>query len=170
MTWRDRLQPCSFRGVPFFWVGDASGTVGRRGPLHEFPDPAGSRAPYFEDMGRSARHFALYGVTIGDNYDVDGDRLIAACEAPGAGTLTHPTRGPLQVAVMDGGCAWRESTREGGVRFFTIAFAEAGASSTAVSAAPGARVATAADAAIVAVMQAAGGPAALAGQAPRGDQ
>lgn len=165
MSWQDRLQPVTFRGVPFYWVGDATGTSGRRGPLHEFPL---RDDPLPEDLGRSARKLTLYGVTIGSSYDIDGDALIAACEAFGPGTLVHPTRGSMQMRVPDGGCQWRDSTRQMGARFFTIAFEEAGTSTAqTVTAIPGAAVSTAADTAIVAVTAAAGGST---GAAPRGDQ
>lgn len=48
MSWTDRLQPASFRGVAFKVDGDDL-QIGRRTVVHEYP---GRDTPSVEDMGR----------------------------------------------------------------------------------------------------------------------
>lgn len=49
MTWKDRLQDASFRGVPFKVEEESAGT-GRRVETHEYPN---HDKPYTEDLGKS---------------------------------------------------------------------------------------------------------------------
>ncbi len=49
MTWKDRLQDASFRGVPFKVEEESTGT-GRRVETHEYPN---RDKPYTEDLGKS---------------------------------------------------------------------------------------------------------------------
>lgn len=94
---RARLLPASFRGAPFYMqAGSVSG--GRRLVTHEFPlrDDA-----YTEDLGRLPRHFKVSAFVVdnpaqGTSYLDARDALLAAVEDSGeAGTLVHPTFGPL---------------------------------------------------------------------------
>ncbi|HCS4673821.1 TPA: DNA circularization N-terminal domain-containing protein, partial [Escherichia coli] len=48
MTWKDRLQDASFRGVPFK-VEEESAGAGRRVETHEYPN---RDKPYTEDLGK----------------------------------------------------------------------------------------------------------------------
>ncbi|NAH43850.1 DNA circularization protein, partial [Escherichia coli] len=48
MTWKDRLQDASFRGVPFKVEEESMGT-GRRVETHEYPN---RDKPYTEDLGK----------------------------------------------------------------------------------------------------------------------
>ncbi|HHG0355951.1 TPA: DNA circularization N-terminal domain-containing protein, partial [Escherichia coli] len=48
MTWKDRLQGASFRGVPFKVEEESAGT-GRRVETHEYPN---RDKPYTEDLGK----------------------------------------------------------------------------------------------------------------------
>nr|MDM8590005.1 DNA circularization N-terminal domain-containing protein [Escherichia coli] len=48
MTWKDRLQDASFRGVPFKVEEESTGT-GRRVETHEYPN---RDKPYTEDLGK----------------------------------------------------------------------------------------------------------------------
>lgn len=48
MTWKDRLQDASFRGVPFKVEEESAGT-GRRVETHEYPN---RDKPYTEDLGK----------------------------------------------------------------------------------------------------------------------
>lgn len=121
MSWRDELQPGSFRGVPFL-IDAASTEVGRRVALHEYPL---RDTPYPEDMGRKARQFSIECLVLGPEYMAARDRLITALEAPGAGTLVHPYYGTRRVVVAQPSSI-NETTREGGVARFRIPFAEAG--------------------------------------------
>ncbi|WP_424682912.1 DNA circularization protein [Frateuria sp. YIM B11624] len=121
MAWRDELQPGSFRGVPFL-IDASSADFGRRVSLHEYPL---RDTPYGEDLGRRARQFSIECLVLGPDYMAARDRLIAALEAPGAGTLVHPYLGTRRVVVAQPASV-NESTREGGVARFRIPFAEAG--------------------------------------------
>ncbi|HGO4162413.1 TPA: DNA circularization protein [Serratia marcescens] len=95
MSWIDRLQPASFRGVPFN-VEEDEGTFGRRVQTHEYP---GRDKPYTEDLGRATRRFNVSAYLIGDDYFELRDRLIQAVETPGPGTLVHPFYGEMVVCI-----------------------------------------------------------------------
>lgn len=120
MAWRDRLQPGSFRGVPFF-IASAEVEIGRRTVIHEYPL---RDLPYAEDMGRRANVFALECFVLGPDYMTARDRLEAAIKQPGPGTLIHPYRGTLQVQIT--GARVTESTDEGGMARFSLSVIEAG--------------------------------------------
>lgn len=120
MSWRDLLQPASFRGVPFK-VESADGSGGRRAETHEYPM---RDTPWTEDLGRRARAGSLSGYVLGADYMAARDALIAALEAAGAGTLVHRYWGELQVVITDYRIS--ESSSEGGIARFSISFAEAG--------------------------------------------
>ncbi|MBP6010617.1 MAG: DNA circularization N-terminal domain-containing protein [Alphaproteobacteria bacterium] len=114
MSWTDRLQQASFRGIPF-GVLAADTAVGRRTALHEYPY---RDKPWIEDIGRSTRKITFRGFLVSDSKvygggDVIGqrDRFIGAAESPGAGTLVHPTLGRLTVNVSS--CRIEEKFDEG---------------------------------------------------------
>ncbi|PCJ68199.1 MAG: hypothetical protein COA62_15660 [Rhodobiaceae bacterium] len=120
MAWRDELRAGSFRGIPFETLGnELSG--GRRGPTHEYPN---RDEPFFEDMGRRSRKFSITAFVIGDDYRSKRDRLIAAFEESGAGTLVHPFYGELKVNCTDFSVS--ETFRQGRAAEFSIEFVEAG--------------------------------------------
>lgn len=121
MSWKDALQPGSFREVPFLFEA-ADGELGRRVVIHEYPL---RDLPYAEDLGRKARRWTLELFVLGVEYMQARDALIAAIEKPGPGTLVHPYLGTLQVVVTEARGP-RESTREGGMARFSVTFAEAG--------------------------------------------
>ncbi|MCM2318057.1 MAG: DNA circularization N-terminal domain-containing protein [Pseudomonas sp.] len=121
MAWRDDYRPGSFRGVPFH-LKSSSSTGGRRTVLNEFPL---RDTPMTEDMGRRARQFQLNLTLIGQDYMAQRDRLIAALETAGPGTLVHPFRGELQVAVL-GDYSCEESTEQGGLARISVIFVESG--------------------------------------------
>ena len=143
MSWRDQLRAGSFRGAPFL-IEHHAADVGRRIALHQYPL---RDLPWAEDLGRRARQFRVECFVLGPDYMPARDALIAALEAPGAGTLVHPYYGSLQVVVAQAASV-SESTEEGGVCRFTIPFAEAGkrtepAASTDTASAPGSSSASA---------------------------
>jgi len=122
MSWRDNLQPASFRGVPFFWQ-DTSGNVGRRVEVHEYTKRDNHWA---EDLGLStAKPLRLRAFVLGANYMAERDQLIEALNKSGPGTLVHPRRGAMQVIALDES-TWTESTREGGMASFDLVFVLAG--------------------------------------------
>lgn len=120
MTWRDQLQPASFRGVPFAVIS-GSVTAGRRLARHEYPQ---RDVPYLEDMGRRAREYKVEAYIIGPDYMSGRDQLLAAIEEEGPGQLVHRYYGTKLVAVAE--CELTESTEFGGMAKFTLQFVEAG--------------------------------------------
>lgn len=96
-AWQASLQPASFRGVPFY-VLDDSLEAGRRVALHQYPF---RDVPYAEDVGRRARRFRFAAFLIGDTVLSDRDALLDAIEAPGPGTLIHPTLPQPQQVQID---------------------------------------------------------------------
>lgn len=118
MAWRDDYRPGAFRGVPFH-LKSSSATGGRRTVLNEYPL---RDEPSTEDMGRRARQFSLTMTVIGQDYMAQ----IEALETAGPGTLMHPFRGELYVAVI-GDYSCEESTEQGGLARISATFVEAGA-------------------------------------------
>jgi prophage DNA circulation protein len=125
MTWRDRLQQGSFRGVSF-QVRESHATFGRRNAVHEYP---GRDQPWVEDLGRSADRWVIEAFVVGPDYDTARNALIAAIRAKGSGTLVHPYLGTLTASV-ETGAEVTDSTEEGGMARFFIPFVEAGADMT----------------------------------------
>lgn len=119
-TWRDQLQPASFRGAAFF-IDSTDGQIGRRNVIHEYPL---RDLPYAEDLGRKAREFSIEAFVIGDDYMAARDKLVAALEAYGSGELVHPYRGRQQVVVTSARLS--ESSAEGGMAKFSLSFTESG--------------------------------------------
>lgn len=120
MSWRDRLRPASFRGVPFEVDGNEHG-FGRRFEIHTYPL---RDKPFAEDLGRAPRQFRIEGYVLGADYDSSRDALIAALETEGPGELVHPSYGRRQVACVTSAC--REDKTEGGLAVFSLEFVEAG--------------------------------------------
>lgn len=123
MTWRDMYRTASFRGAAFK-VESADSAYGRRQAVHEH---ALRDVPYTEDLGRRAREFTITGYLVGENYHLERDTLIEACETPGPGLLVHPYRGELTVVCR--GLAVNETSQNGGLCRVSITFLEAGEAS-----------------------------------------
>jgi prophage DNA circulation protein len=121
MSWRDGLQPASFRGVNFL-VSDTDVLFGRRNELHEYPL---RDEPFGEDLGKKAREYTINAFVLGDNYFNSRDALIAAIEENDEpGTLIHPTLGTKIVIPKD--CRVMFSNQEGNLEKFVLTFIEAG--------------------------------------------
>ena len=120
MSWRDRLQPASFRGAAFRVSGHEHGT-GRRLVEHRYPGKDGT---WHEDLGLKAREFTVEAFVLGDDYMTRRDALLAACETRGPGLLVHPYLGRKRVKCRD--VRQRESTAEGRMSRLTLEFVEAG--------------------------------------------
>lgn len=119
----DELQPASFRGVPF-GVITADGRFGRRMAEHEYPF---RDKPWLEDLGRATRKISFVGFLISDSLVYGGgdvidqrERMIAACETNGPGTLIHPTLGELLVSCPQDGLTVIERGNEW--RYFELGF------------------------------------------------
>lgn len=119
--WRQSLLQGTFRGVPFF-TKSTSSEQGRRAALHEYPL---RDLPYVEDLGLKGRAFTLEAYVIGPDYMTARDKLIATLEQPGPGTLVHPYRGVLNVALT-APARITESADEGGMARFSLTFIETG--------------------------------------------
>lgn len=121
MPLADQLFPASFRGVPFD-VRTSDIEIGRRTQAFEYPQ---RDKPFIEDLGRSARRIELEAVIVGADFIPRMNRLIAAMEAQGAGTLVHPFLGEMTVTPQS-------TTRVGydtnglGVATATLSFIESG--------------------------------------------
>lgn len=121
MTWKDRLQDASFRGVPFKVEGEGA-AVGRRVETHEYPN---RDKPYTEDLGKVTFRPNITAYVIGDDCFDQRDRLIEALNKPGPGTLVHPTYGESSVCV-DGEVKVSTTSSEGRMVRFDLQFVEAG--------------------------------------------
>lgn len=121
-TWRDKLRPASFRGVPFQVKGRTLAT-GRRGPEHEYPD---RDEAFAEDLGRKQRKYDvdafLLASRLGDEYLSTRDRLLEALEQKGPGEYVDPWGQSWQVQVRS--VTWQETMHEGGYVSLKIAFVE----------------------------------------------
>jgi len=120
MSWRSRLLPASFKGVPFH-VADDEVEGGKRVVMHEYP---GRDDPATEEFGRKGRQVAVRGYTIGATYDLQLAALVAVCESRGAGTLVLPQQGIRFVH-----CTYvlsRTTNQEGGFGTIDLEFVEAG--------------------------------------------
>lgn len=116
-----RVQPASFRGVPFeVDAGDFQG--GRRGVVHEYPQRDKARP---EDLGRAVRRFTLRAFVVGPDYIERANALITALERGGVGTLVHPWLGSLQVELI-GDFRVIYDARAHGQALFDIPFVESG--------------------------------------------
>lgn len=142
MSWKDKLQPGSFRGVAF-GVDSGELTAGRRVQTHEYPQ---RDKPYTEDLGRATRKISIEAFLIGADYMDARDKLLGALETAGPGELVHPWHGRMTVNV-DGECRVRHSRADGGYCVVTLTLVESGeVAFPAATNAPGAQSLLAADA------------------------
>lgn len=116
----DYLRPASFRGVPF-QVDTTDLEAGRRSQLHEYPQ---RDKPYVEDLGRAARGLSFEGYVVGADYVEQANKLLAALEEAGPGTLVHPWFGSLTVSLKDASRVSFDSSL--GRARFTLSFVESG--------------------------------------------
>lgn len=121
MSWKDRLQPASFRGIPFKVDGDDLG-AGRRTVIHEYP---GRDKPSTEDMGRETREYSISAYVIGPDFMSSRDQLITAIETAGPGELVSPWYGAMQV-VIQGKQRISHRKEDGGMAIISFTFTEAG--------------------------------------------
>jgi prophage DNA circulation protein len=124
MSYKDRLRQASWRGVEFQPIS-ASFTLGRHVVVHEFPL---RDEPFAEDMARKARAITVEGRLLGDDYDLARNKLIAAIEKQGEGTLVLPTFGRV-VMQLDTGSVDESYISEGGQATFSLQLGEAGSRS-----------------------------------------
>jgi prophage DNA circulation protein len=121
MAWKDKLQPATFRGVPFEVESDDA-SFGRRTQVHEYPQ---RDKPYAEDLGRATREINVTAFLIGADYIDARDKLLEALETAGPGTLVHPWYGELKVSLKDPARV-SHSIANGGMCTVQLSFVEAG--------------------------------------------
>ena len=121
MSWIDKLQDASLRGIPFK-VEEDEATFGRRVQVHEYPN---RDKPWAEDLGRATRRFSIQAYLIGDDFFEQRNRLIEAIEKPGACTLVHPFYGEMTITVDDA-VRISHSLSEGRMCRVSFSFIEAG--------------------------------------------
>ena len=119
-TWREQLQPASFRGVPFH-VDSESTPVGRRTQVHEFPQ---RNRPVVEDLGEQTRIIKFTAFVVGEDCFFQRDNLLQALNQPGPGTLIHPWYGQMYGTATE--CSAGHAWNEGGVTRFELMFVEGG--------------------------------------------
>jgi len=120
--WLEKYRPGSFRGVPFK-VDSHSMKGGRRVAKHEFAQKDEGKT---EDLGLVLKDFSLELYVLGDDYFAQRDALIDALDAEGPGELVHPYLG--RITVQAGEYTLTETSQEGRIAKFSVAFTRAGES------------------------------------------
>lgn len=119
-SWRDQLQPASFRGVPFY-VDSSNEVFGPNILVREYPF---SSLPDFEYTSRRAHSISFAAYVMGEQYMDARDALIKALEKPETGELVHSWRGLFSV-VFNGEIRLTETKQQGGVARFELTFVKA---------------------------------------------
>lgn len=97
MGYFDQLYNASYNGVPFI-VKDVEGAHGRKVAIHNYPFRDDG---WVEDLGRKMPEIELRGFLEGDDVIAQRDFMLAVCELPGPGLLIHPTRGIVNVNLVN---------------------------------------------------------------------
>jgi prophage DNA circulation protein len=118
MSWRDRLEPASFRGVEFYVDSDDM-VGGRRTVVHEYPN---RETALVEDTGGAAKEMSFDGYVLGSDYLDKRDALLDALDTSGAGQLVHPLYKVRN--VQSGKYSVRILKSEGGIARFSLQFTE----------------------------------------------
>ena len=117
-----QLRTARLDGVPFVFVSGTA-SFGRRIVSREFPN---RDIPGDEDIGKGRREFKIVGFVVGEDWQRQRDRLIAAAERKGPRRLTHPTFGELEVRVPRKGLQIGEDSEALRMVSFTLTVLEAG--------------------------------------------
>ena len=121
--WRDKMRLAQFRSA-IFHVEAGARSSGRRIVTHTYPK---RNDPYSEDMGRSPISFHVTGYLIGPEYLSAKDKLIAALEEDGPGTLQMPwPYAGKNLEVMAGAYTITEARERGGLCAIEMEFVEFG--------------------------------------------
>lgn len=120
MSWKDRLQPGSFKGVPFATEGHEAEFL--RNVVSK--SYLNSNDVTSRDVGRKADKYKFDIFFLGDDYMDQRDAFLALRSSPDPGTLIHPYLGSIEVNFT--GAVLRESSREGRIARVSVSFVEAG--------------------------------------------
>ena len=96
MSWEDRFEEGTYRGIPFL-IESHRYKSGRRIQDHQFPF---IQRNYAEDLGKQSDEFEITGFILGTNYDLERNKLLQALKEPGGGLLVHPYLGRVRVHVL----------------------------------------------------------------------
>ena len=102
MTWKDRIQPSvkltSPSGLEFTasWVGNDR-TFQRKLGIFDYP---GLNGVYVQDLGTSGVTYPLTLMFTGEDNDIEASRFFAACGNPGLWKIQHPTKGALNLQLV----------------------------------------------------------------------
>lgn len=119
MSWLDRYRQASFRNVNFYVQSHAL-EGGRRATIFEYPNNDNFT---FQDFGKKSRTYTVEGYIVGEDYDIDRNRLIEALEKTDPGKLVHPYLGILIVKPLN--YRLRETAGEGRVVRCSMVFSQA---------------------------------------------
>lgn len=115
------LMPASFRGVGFL-MPKGTADEGRHAVVHNYPDAA---FRYVEDNGLIPPDFKVHAIVQGDDCIGVLNRLRAALNRPGPGTLMHPIYG-RQIVQVVGPYHVKHDDKHAGVIFVDIHFSVTG--------------------------------------------
>lgn len=123
MAFFDHFIQGSFRGVPFL-TENLNTRVGRRNVYHEYPF---RDVPSFEDLGLKGRVYKINAYVMGNDHDIQRDKLLKAVETKGSGELLHPEYG-VQTVILEGGIDIKTApVEEKRITRFSLTFLQAGA-------------------------------------------
>lgn len=97
MSWADNLQDATFRGIAFD-VERTSDSGNHALAIYQSPY---SSVATVDDMGEDPHKHSIRAYLLGDDYEIDRDRLMLALAQRGAGELVHPIYGILQVNISN---------------------------------------------------------------------
>jgi len=97
MTRTRELLPASFKGIPFYVRSEVLTEGGRRIILHDYPN---SSERYVEDLGQLPPKFTVTAFVTGSDFRSRADQLERALQEKGAGRLSMPTMGAMEVFAL----------------------------------------------------------------------
>jgi len=126
-SWRDQLQPASFKKVPFF-VDSREYQFGRKNIFHDFPFRDDSEV---EDQGQATGVFSVTGYVLSHRTGLDvsdfsymqsRNNLIAVLESEGAGKYVDRYGLGERNVALQGMAKMSETSKEGGIARFQMTF------------------------------------------------
>ncbi|MGO3713566.1 DNA circularization protein [Alcaligenes aquatilis] len=118
MSWRDKKQAASFRGVAFEVLRD-SAPAGQRTQVHEYPQ---RDTPLVEALGKRTKEVRVTAFVAGDDCLSQRDALLEVIEQPGSGELILPWTGSITATCID--CNYSHDRRTQGMVQFELVFVE----------------------------------------------